>query len=150
MSEEQLRQYLSQLRGAKVDEIVAQFAQMLIEAAQVKIGRNDGRLLVDLLATVRQAIGSHLDSRLNDQLSQVVSQLQMAQVQAEREIAEARAKGEDVDEPNDLPVRPQTGAPTAEGAPSQAEPDQEAQGQPSPQQTSSRSSAGSRLWVPGR
>lgn len=149
-TEEELRQYLGQMRGAPVGQIVAQVVSELLNAAQIKLGRRDGRLLLDLAAEMSDTAAPHLDQQFNDQVADVLNQLRLAQVEAEKEVAEARAQGQE--EPNDL------GSPAGTSEPGSAEsptgPDGGATAPPQqspPQQSSSQQgSAASRLWVPGQ
>ncbi|MFP5310060.1 MAG: hypothetical protein ACLGIR_10850 [Actinomycetes bacterium] len=132
-SEEELREALGQMRAAPVDQIVAEVLSALLNAAQVKLGRRDGRLLLDLAAVVQGASEKHVDPQLGQQVAQVLTQLRLAQVEAEHEVAAAKAEGHT--EPNDLDEPAGTSAPGATEPPAPA---------PSPPQ-----SAASRLWVPG-
>lgn len=166
-SEEQMREAMGQMRATPVDQFVAGGLQELLTAAQVKLGRNDGRLLLDLVGVLNDATRGQVDEQLTSQVDDALSQLRMAQVQAEREIVNAATEGHV--EQNDLPRRPapielkerEAPEPTegdevvtpdgeegevtgADGAPGADAPQQQASQQPS------GSSASSRLWVPGR
>ena len=162
-SEEQMRQAMSQMRATPVDQFVAGGLQELLTAAQVKLGRNDGRLLLDLVAVLNEGTRGQVDEQLTQQVDDALSQLRMAQVQAEREIVNAATEGHV--EQNDLPRRPapielkereQPPAPTDEGAAGDAEagdqeiPDEARRQAPQQGTDTSGSSAASRLWVPGR
>ncbi|MFA9445605.1 hypothetical protein [Egicoccus sp. AB-alg6-2] len=128
-SEEEVRAYLGQLRAAPVEQVVAEVASALLNAAQVKLGRQDGRLLLDMVAGLTEQGRSRLPEELTSQLDQALSQLRLAQVEAEREVQQATAQGHT--EEGDL---------DADGAaPPAAAPE-------TPPQTPS---AASRLWVPG-
>lgn len=140
-SEEEVRAYLGQLRGAPAEQVVAEVVSALLNAAQVKLGRRDGRLLLDLAVGVVDRARPHLPAELLDQVDQVLSQLQVAQVEAEGEVTAAAAQGHQ--EPNDLGSG---GAPQA--APSEAAPQSDAR--PASPPPDEPPSAGSRLWVPGR
>ena len=148
-SEEEIRAYLSQLREAPVDQVLAEVANALLNAAQVKVGRRDGRLLIDALGAMNDAVRGHAAEELTTQLDQALQQLRMAQVEGEQQVAQAAAKGQA--EPGDLSEDPagQEGAaepaPEGEDAGEQQQPPQ----QPT-QQPSQGGSAASRLWVPGR
>jgi hypothetical protein len=135
-SEEELRAALGQLRAAPVDQIVAEVASALLNAAQVKLGRRDGRLLIDTTALVTDQVRAHVPAELVAQLDEALNQLRLAQVEAEREVAAARAQGHE--EPNDLAGRPPQ--PDATGTP----------GGGSEQPPGTPASKTSRLWVPGR
>jgi len=139
-SEEEVRAYLAQLRAAPADQVLAEVFSGLLNAAQVKVGRRDARVLLDATATLFAQVRGVLPDELTSQLDDVLSQLRMAQVQAEPEVAEAAAKGQV--EPNDLDAA----APDTDGG--QAEP---ASGKGAPAGgTTPPSDASSRLWVPGR
>lgn len=131
-SEEEVRAYLGQLRGAPVDQVVAEVASALLNAAQVKLGRRDGRLLLDLSASITDQVRGVLPKELTDQLDDVLAQLRVAQVQAEKDLAEAVAKGHT--EENDI-TRTAASAPSGSSAASTPPAD--------------RPSAASRLWTPG-
>jgi hypothetical protein len=133
-SEEEVRAYLGQMRSAPVDQIFAEVVQGLLNAAQVKLGRQDARLLIDIVATMNDAIRPVGDQQLVGQIDQALTQLRLAQVDAEREVDQARSQGHD--EPNDIP------APSG-GQPSAQEPSPQAPGQPDP------SSPLNKLWIPG-
>jgi hypothetical protein len=134
-SEEELRAALGQLRAAPVDQIVAEVASALLNAAQVKLGRRDGRLLIDTTALVTDQVRPHVPAELVDQLDEVLNQLRLAQVEAEREVAAAKAQGHE--EPNDL-----AGSATPDAADTSQGGDAPPPGTPG--------SKTSRLWVPGR
>lgn len=157
-SEEQMRQAMGQMRATPVDQFVAGALQELLTAAQVKMGRNDGRLLLDLVGVLNDATRGQVDEQLTGQVDDALSQLRMAQVQAEREIVNAATEGHV--EQNDLSRRPapvelkereQPAPAAADEAAAPATGDTE-DGPPAqqPPQQSSQSSAASRLWVPGR
>lgn len=122
-SEEEMREYVAQLRGAPVEQIVVELVQGLLNAAQMKLGRNDGRLLIDTTAVLMANIGPHVAEDLAVQVNEAVTQLRLAQVEAEKEVA---ASGQP--EPNDLQARPASAA-----------------GSPPPPPAA----PGSKLWVPG-
>jgi hypothetical protein len=119
---------VKQLRSAPVEEIVAESFFMLLNAAQIKLGRRDARLLIDLSTVLLEQAGSYLPDTLVKQVEQSLGQLRLGQVSAENELAKPGQP-----EPNDLTQSPtpppsrSTGSPTAAGSPSPT----------------------SRLWVPG-
>jgi hypothetical protein len=138
-SEEEVRAYLGQLRGAPAEQVVAEVVSALLNAAQVKLGRRDGRLLLDLAVAVVERAREHLAAELVQQVDQVLAQLQVAQVEAEREVEAAAAQGHQ--EPNDL------GGP---GEPPASEDAGQAAAPPPRPPEDPAGGAGSRLWVPGR
>lgn len=135
-SEEEVRQYLAQMRVTPVDQVVAEVVQGLLNAVQVKLGRGDARLLIDMAAAVADLGRGRLDGQLQTQVDQALSQLRLAQVEAEREVAAAGHP-----EPNDVAA---TAAPAGEGG--AATQPSTATTPPQPPQPP----PGSRLWVPGR
>ena len=134
-SQEEVRAYLEQLRSAPVEQVVAEVASALLNAAQVKLGRRDGRLLIDIVAAITERGREALPAEIIDQLDQALTQLRLSQVEAEREVAEAASQGQQ--EPSDIA---EDGAEQPEAPPSQP------QGTRTPP---SSPSGGSRLWVPG-
>jgi hypothetical protein len=126
-TEEEMQAALSQLREAPVAEVIIDILQGLLSAAQVKIGRRDGRLLLDAAALVNDHAAGHVDAALTDQVNNALTQLRMAQVEAEKEIA---ASGEA--QPSDV---------AGSEAPTEADNATPPPDEPSPT---------SRLWVPGR
>lgn len=155
-SEEEVRAYVAQLRAAPVDQVVAEVVSALLNAAQVKLGRRDGRLLIDLVAAVTEAGRSRLTDELTGQVDQALSQLRMAQVQAEQQVAAAAAQGQH--EPGDLGApagggdadRPVGSAPAAGASPAGGPaPGPAGQAPPPGQGAPPPSGSGKRLWVPG-
>lgn len=134
-SEAEVRAYLERLRGAPVEDVIAELASMLATAAQVKLGRPDGRLLLDVLGAVTTALEGRIDPALTGQLAEALAQLRLAQVQAEGAGGVQSA-----------PAAP--AAPAAEGGtpPSATRP---APGAPPGPGAGDGPSQRSRLWVPG-
>jgi hypothetical protein len=119
--EAEVRAMLAEMREAPAEQVLAEVASVLLQAAQVKIGRPDARVLLDAVAAVATAIEGRAQDGLVGQVQNAVTQLRLAQVEAERELGIAPP-----------PDRPATPAPAA-GAPGAAS------ARPAP-----------RLWVPGR
>ncbi len=144
-SQEEVRQYLAQLRAAPITAIVAQTLQTALDAVQVKMGRKDGRMLIDMITAIRDDFGAYLDPEFTTQLDEVLPQLQMGQVEAEGQIREALAAGQwsESDDPNDLVEYPASADEDGDDADSSAKPAPKPAAAPPP-------SAASRLWVPGR
>jgi hypothetical protein len=128
-SEQDVRELAERLRSAPAAEIITDLFSTLLSTAQVKLGRRDARLFIDLCAQALDYAGPHLPDELGKQVETALGQLRLAQVSAEKEVA----KGEP--EPHDLsriPTPPTVG----QGASSDAGPP------PAP--------STSKLWVPGR
>lgn len=130
-SQEELHAYLEQLRSAPAEEIVVQAYSLLGTGAEVKLGRADARLLIDAMAGLVQAAGPRL-GELAPRMRSGLAQLQMAQVEAERQAP---------DGPAAAPPPAQTDQPP-EPAP------------PEPAGAGPKDVAGQRmtdrLWIPGR
>ena len=139
-TEEEMRAYLENLREAQPVEIVVQAFGLLATASEVKLGRVDARVLIDGMAALLEATADRMPDEIVDRMQQTVAQLQMAQVQAERDLAAAEAGEHDaVDEAAGASASPpdqQSGSGQQSGT------------QQQPQQ--GREDMTSRLWIPGR
>jgi hypothetical protein len=134
LSEEELRAYLEQLREADATEILVQAYTMLGTGAEVKLGRADARVLIDAMGGLVSAVGQRL-GELGTRMQSGVAQLQMAQVEAERQ-ASQQASPPQGDQPGRRP-------PQADQSPQQAE-------QPAQQNAGGQQRMTDRLWIPGR
>ncbi|HSK95709.1 MAG TPA: hypothetical protein VK891_03750 [Euzebyales bacterium] len=127
-SEEELRAYLESLRAAQPVEILVQSFGILATASEVKLGQPDARVLIDGMAALLEATAQHMPPDIVTRMRQTVSQLQMAQVQAERDMA---------------------GGPRVADQEASAQPDAPTQPAGSADQAT-RESPASKLWIPGR
>lgn len=125
-SEQDEREYVAKVRSAPVEGLVSELLFTMLSAAQLKLGRKDARLLIDLAGVVTDHARDHVSAGFAKQVDESLGQLRFAQVSAEREVAQ-RAEPE----PNDLAAVPTP--PSAPAAPAQ----------PAPAPTS-------KLWLPGR
>jgi hypothetical protein len=91
------REYARRLRALPVDQVLGEYLSGLLSAAQVKLGRRDARLLIDVAAAAHEHARSHLPGELTKQIDQALGQLRMAQV-----TAEGKASGPGQSEENDL------------------------------------------------
>jgi hypothetical protein len=89
--------YARRLRSLPVDEVLREFLFSLLNTAQVKMGRRDARLLIDVTAVAHDHARHYLPDELTRQIDQVLGQLRMSQVNAE-----GRAGDQDRREENDL------------------------------------------------
>jgi hypothetical protein len=96
-SAQDARELVEQLRSGPVEQIVAEAFFMLLNGAQVKLGRRDARLLIDLNTVMLDYARPYLRDALVTQVEQSLGQLRLGQVSAENAVA---AKAEP--EPNDL------------------------------------------------
>ena len=134
-SEAEMRAYLEQLREADAAGLVAEAFNLLATGAQVKLGRPDARSLIDSLAGMVQGAGTALPPQIIEQMTAGIKQLQLAQVQAERDMAAAAGAG---GEPGD--------GQAAEGDAAAPSPPTMS----SPGQSAADKRMTDRLWVPGR
>jgi hypothetical protein len=123
------RDLAEQLRSEPAEEIVAELVSMMLSTAQVKLGRRDARLFIDLCALTLDHAGPHLSEEFRKQVASALGQLRLGQVSAENEQARKGSA-----ERNDL-SRTST-------APKGGRGETEAAGQPA--------APASKLWVPGR
>jgi hypothetical protein len=124
-SAEDVRKYVQQMRSLPVEQVLGDVMFSLLNAAQVKLGRRDARLLIDVSTVVLEHARPYLPGELTEQIDQVLGQLRLGQVSAEGHASQA---GEPED--NDLdrvPAPPPSGAVQSPAGPGP-----------------------SKLWVPGR
>lgn len=131
LSEDEVRAYVEKLRTAPADQLLVELLFTALNAAQVKLGRNDARLFIDFSGMLVDHLREYLPDDAVGQADQALGQLRLAQVQAEGEVARS-----DRSEANDLERRP-AGFASAPGAPIDPPP------------TPPPSAGGSGLWVPG-
>jgi hypothetical protein len=89
------------LRSLPVDQVIADALFGLLGAAQIKLGRRDARLLIDVSTVAHQHARPYLPDQLAAQIEQILGQLRLAQVSAE---GHATSQGEH--EENDLDRAP--------------------------------------------
>ncbi len=102
---EDVGEYVRRMRSLPVDQVIGDVLFSLLHAAQVKVGRHDARLLIDVTTVAHEHARRYLPGDLAKQIDQVLGQLRLAQVSAE---GNAGKQGER--EENDLdhaPVPPQ-------------------------------------------
>lgn len=142
MTEEQVREYLEQVRGVPAEQVVSDVIAVVLNAASAKIGRKDGRLLIDVAAVVLERTRPHLSGEFATQVDQALGQLRMGQVQAE---------GKAEDEPNDIAAAPASPAPASPAPVSPAPvPPGPARPVPPPPAAAPEQPTASKLWIPGR
>ena len=100
-SAEDFREQMQRMRSLPVEQIVADVLFSLLNAAQVKLGRRDARLLIDLSTVAHEHARRYLSEELTKQVDQVLGQLRLDQVSAE---SDATSRGEP--EENDLDLVP--------------------------------------------
>ena len=105
---DEAREYVRQLRSLPVGQLLGEVIFSLLNAAQVKLGRRDARLLIDVTAVAHEHARRYLPGELTRQIDQVLGQLRLGQVSAE-----SHASQQGQPEENDLdraPAPPPTGA----------------------------------------
>jgi hypothetical protein len=76
-------EYVRRVRSLPVDQVIREVLFSLLQAAQVKVGRRDARLLIDVTAVAHEHARRYLPGDLTKQIDQILGQLRMAQVSAE-------------------------------------------------------------------
>ncbi len=102
---EDAREYARRLRSLPVGEVLGDFMFSLLHAAQVKLGRRDARLLIDVTAVAHEHARPYLPGELTRQIDQVLGQLRLGQVSAESQAS--RPEENDLDR---APAPPPAGA----------------------------------------
>ncbi len=100
-----------QMRALPAEQLVAEVLLGLLNAAQIKLGRRDARLLIDLGAVLLGHARPYLSGEFTAQIDQLLGQLRLGQVSAEAQAGQP--------EENDLdrvPAPPPAGAPPSQAA----------------------------------
>src|ERR671939_539403 len=84
-SEEEARKILGRMRPPPAEEILTDLFSMLLSTAEVKLGRRDARLFIDLCALTLDHAGPHVSEDLSKRVETALGQLRLAQVGAENE-----------------------------------------------------------------
>jgi hypothetical protein len=82
-SAQDARDYARRLRSLPVDQVLGDCLFSMLTAAQVKLGRRDARLLIDVAAVAHEHARPYLPGGLSRQLDEMLGQLRMGQVNAE-------------------------------------------------------------------
>lgn len=128
--DEDTRDLLERLRAAPAEQVLMDLFSTLLSTAQVKLGRRDARLFIDMCAATLEHAGRYVSDDHRAQVEVALGQLRMGQVSAESEIARSGKN-----EPNDLERTP--ASPSSGSAP-RARPRHDEAPRPST------------LWVPGQ
>ena len=96
-SAEDAREYVRRMRSLPVNQVIGEVLFSLLNAAQVKLGRRDARLLIDVSTVAHEHARPYLPGELSRQIDQVLGQLRMGQVSAE-----GHASQQEEPEENDL------------------------------------------------
>jgi hypothetical protein len=107
-SAEDARKRALQVRSLPVEQLIADVLLSLLNAAQIKLGRRDARLLIDLGTVVHEHARPYLSGELTAQIDQLLGQLRLGQVSAE---GRASRPGKPEDNDLDRVPTPPAGAP---------------------------------------
>ena len=99
--DQEAREYVRRLRSLPVDQVLGDVLFSLLNAAQVKLGRRDARLLIDVTTVAHEHARPYLPGHLAKQIDQLLGQLRLGQVSAE-----GHASRQDEPEANDLDRMP--------------------------------------------
>jgi hypothetical protein len=108
-SAQEARERARQLRSLPVEQLIADVVLSLLNAAQIKLGRRDARLLIDLGAVVHEHARPYLSGELTAQVDQLLGQLRLAQVGAEGDAS--RPAGPEENDLDRIPAPPAAGTP---------------------------------------
>jgi len=101
LSADDVREQMQRMRALPVEQVIADAVFSLLHAAQIKLGRRDARLLIDVSAVVQEHARRYLPEELIRQIDQSLGQLRLAQVSAE-----GHASRPEQPEQNDLAQMP--------------------------------------------
>ena len=118
---EDAAEYVQRLRSLPAEQVIGDVVFTLLNAAQVKLGRRDARLLIDLAAVAHEHARPYLPDEVTKQIDQALGQLRLGQVSAE-------------------------GHPARPGKPEENDLDRI----PAPPPAGTAQSPPGKLWVPGR
>jgi hypothetical protein len=82
-SAEDVAKYVQRMRSLPAEQVIGDVVFSLLNAAQVKLGRRDARLLIDLATVAHEHARAYLPDELTNQIDQVLGQLRLGQVSAE-------------------------------------------------------------------
>jgi hypothetical protein len=107
-SAEDAREHVRRLRSLPADQVLRDALFSLLHAAQVKLGRRDARLLIDVTAVAHEHARPYLPGELTRQIDRLLGQLRLGQVSAESHASrQGQPEENDLDRP---PAPPPTGA----------------------------------------
>jgi hypothetical protein len=121
-SEHDARELVQRLRSAPAEEIITDLFSTLLSTAQVKLGRRDARLFIDLCAQTLEYAGRYVPEELGQQVETALGQLRLAQVSAENKAVEGELESNDLSQiptpptagiRGDVASRPQSASPSS-------------------------------------
>jgi hypothetical protein len=107
LSADDVRKQRQRVRALPADQVIGDAVFMLLNAAEVKLGRRDARLLIDISAVAHEHARPYLPDELTGQIDRVLGQLRMGQVSAEGQASPpGEAEVNDLDRMPAPPVSP--------------------------------------------
>ena len=111
LSADDVREQMQRMRVLPVEQVIADALFSLLNAAQIKLGRRDARLLIDVSAVAHEHARRYLPDELTTQIDQALAQLRLSQVTAEGHATQpAQPEENDLDRvpapPSADPVQP--------------------------------------------
>jgi hypothetical protein len=105
LSADDVRKQRQRVRALSADQVIGDAVFMLLNTAEVKLGRRDARLLIDISAVAHEHARPYLPEELTRQIDQMLAQLRMGQVSAEGQASQpARPEANDLDRTPDPPL----------------------------------------------
>jgi hypothetical protein len=96
--EADVEERIKQLRTTPVDRVIADAVFALLSTAQVKLGRRDARLLIDVSTVMLNHVREYLPADLTKEVDGLLGGLRLGQVTAENEVArKAEVEANDLD-----------------------------------------------------
>lgn len=77
LSEAEVRAYVEKLRSAPADQLLVELLFTALNAAQVKLGRNDARLFIDFSSLMLDHLREYLPDDARTQADQALGQLRL-------------------------------------------------------------------------
>ena len=74
---EEVREYVRRMCSLPVQQVIGDAVFGLLDAAQVKLGRRDARLLIDLTAVAHEHARAYLPGELTTLIDQLLGQLRL-------------------------------------------------------------------------
>jgi hypothetical protein len=87
-SAQEARGYVQRMRSLPVEQVLGDVMFSLLNAAQVKLGRRDARLLIDVSTVAHEHARPYLPAELSKQFDQVLGELRLGQVSAEGHVSQ--------------------------------------------------------------
>ena len=87
ISNEEARELVQELRSAPAEQVVTEVIFTVLNAAHVKLGRRDARLMIDLSTVMLDYLRKYVSDALVKKVDRALGQLRLGQASAENEAA---------------------------------------------------------------